>query len=340
MTEPSRDSMRILVTGGAGYIGSHAVRSLRAEGHAVEVVDHLQSGHRDALPEDVALHEIDIRDSAALEQILGAGNFDAVMHFAAWISVAESIVEPDRYMENNLGGTESLVRALAATGVRRVVFSSTAAVYGVPASIPIDENFPIAPVHPYGESKAAAERTLSEWVVADRDRSLAILRYFNVAGAADDGSLGEDHHPETHLVPNVLHAALDNSAPLQIFGDDYPTPDGTCIRDYIHVEDLVDAHAFVLTNLARGDRRVYNLGIGRGFSVRQILQAAETVTGRTIPVRFAPRRAGDVPELRSDPGLIYRELGWRARHSEVHPILESAWRWLCKHPAGYDTSVD
>ena len=328
--------MRILITGGAGYIGSHAVRCLCAQGHHVAVVDHLEGGHLGAVPEGVALHPIDVRETTQLEKILGDGNFDAVMHFAALISVAESVSEPQRYSENNLGGSQSLIRALAATGVRRAIFSSTAAVYGESAEVPIDEDSPIAPANPYGESKAAGEQAFREWAEASSNRALAILRYFNVAGAAEDGSLGEHHEPETHLIPNVLNAALKGEA-VEIFGDDYPTPDGTCVRDYVHVEDLVEAHALVLDNLRDADHRVYNLGIGRGFSVQEVLQSAEAVTGRRIASVIAPRRAGDLPELRSDPGLIERELGWRARHRDLRPMMESAWRWLQAHPNGYDT---
>ncbi len=327
--------MRILITGGAGYIGSHAVRCLCAQGHHVAVVDHLESGHLGAVPEGVALHQIDVRETTQLETILGNGNFDAVMHFAALISVAESVAEPQRYSENNLGGAQSLIRALAATGVRRAIFSSTAAVYGESAEVPIDENSPIAPANPYGESKAAGEQAFQEWAEASSNRALAILRYFNVAGAAEDGSLGEHHEPETHLIPNVLKAARKGE-PVEIFGDDYPTPDGTCVRDYVHVEDLVEAHALVLDNLRDADRRVYNLGIGRGFSVQEVLRSAEAVTGRRIPAVIAPRRAGDLPELRSDPSRIEREIGWRARHRDLRPMMESAWRWLQAHPNGYD----
>jgi len=331
--------MRILITGGAGYIGSHAVRCLCAQGHHVTVVDHLENGHLGALPRGVALHRIDVRETSKLEKILADGTIDAVMHFAALISVDESVAAPERYLENNLGGTQSLVRALAAAGVRRAVFSSTAAVYGESATVPIDENSPIAPANPYGESKAAAEHALREWAEASPDRALAILRYFNVAGAAEDGSLGEHHDPETHLIPNALRAAL-NGEPLEIFGDDYPTPDGTCVRDYIHVEDLVEAHSLVLDNLEDAECRVYNLGIGRGFSVREVLQSAEAVTGQGIPAILGPRRAGDVPELRSDPSRIEREMGWRARHRNLRPMVESAWRWLQAHPNGYDTPGD
>lgn len=317
-------AMRVLVTGGAGYIGSHAVRCLRAEGHHVEVVDHLESGHAESVPDDVALHRFDVRETPKLESLMKSGGFDAVMHFASLISVSESVSNPDLYLENNLGGTKSLVRALSAANVRRALFSSTAAVYGESATIPIEESSPMAPANPYGESKAASEKVLQQWAETSPDRALAILRYFNVGGAAEDGSLGEDHHPETHLIPNVLKAALGHGKPLKIFGDDYPTPDGTCIRDYIHVEDLVEAHALVLAQLEAGDRRVYNLGIGHGFSVREVLRTAETVTGRRIPATIAARRQGDVPELRSDPSRIERELGWRARRRDLQPMLESA----------------
>ena len=335
MTEVPQPRLRILVTGGAGYIGSHALAHLRRAGHELEVLDHLEQGHRGAIPSGVPLHQVDLRDAPAVERVLAAGRFDTVMHFAALISVAESVAFPDRYLENNLGGTRNLIRALEASDTRRLVFSSTAAVYGVPQKVPIDETFPIAPVNPYGESKALAERALRKWADADSRRSLAILRYFNVAGASLDASLGEDHEPETHLVPNVLRSAIEGSTPMTVYGQDYPTPDGTCVRDYIHVEDLVDAHAHVLERLGAGDRYCFNLGIGRGFSVQEVIQTAEAVTGRSIPVVYGPRREGDVAELRSDPGRIKAQLGWRAKVRELRPMLESAWNWMRAHPRGH-----
>ena len=338
MTDPTGPRLRILVTGGAGYIGSHALARLQRAGHRLEVLDHLEQGHRNAIPPDVPLHLVDLRDAAAVARVVSAGHFDAVMHFAALISVAESVAFPERYLENNLGGTRNLIRAVEASDTRRIVFSSTAAVYGDPDRIPIDESCPLAPANPYGESKALAERALRKWADADSRRSLSILRYFNVAGASGDGSLGEDHEPETHLIPNVLRAALDGSAPLTLYGQDYPTPDGTCVRDYIHVEDLVDAHAQVLERQQAGEGHCFNLGIGRGFSVREVVETAEAVTGRSIPLVYGPRREGDVAELRSDPGHIETQIGWRAKVRELRPMLESAWNWMRAHPRGHRAS--
>ena len=272
--------MRILITGGAGYIGSHAVRCLCAQGHHVTVVDHLENGHLGALPRGVALHRIDVRETSKLEKILADGT-DRRGDALRRADLRRRIRRRTGAFTSRTtsGGPRAWCVPLAAAGVRRAVFSSTAAVYGESATVPIDENSPIAPANPYGESKAAAEHALREWAEASPDRALAILRYFNVAGAAEDGSLGEHHDPETHLIPNALRAAL-NGEPLEIFGDDYPTPDGTCVRDYIHVEDLVEAHSLVLDNLEDAECRVYNLGIGRGFSVREVLQSAEAVTGQ------------------------------------------------------------
>ena len=337
---PSPSSRKILVTGGAGFIGSHAVRKLLQRGHRVEIVDDLSHGHRATVPDRVPFHQIDVRNTRALEKLLEGSGFDAVLHFAAWISVEESVLKPDLFRDNNLGGTRSLLRAMRKAGVRELVFSSTAAVYGEPSEMPINENTPTAPVNPYGQAKLDAEQAIKEWAEGESANRFAVLRYFNVAGASADGDLGEVHEPETHLVPNVLRAALPESPPITLFGDDYPTPDGTCVRDYIHVEDLVDAHAHVLERLEAGDGRTYNLGIGKGFSIREVLNAAKAVTGRSIPYVMGPRRAGDVAELRADPAKIARELGWRAQHTELAPMIESAWNFLRSHPRGYAPSSD
>jgi UDP-glucose 4-epimerase len=327
--------MRVLVTGGAGYIGSHAVRRLRDEGHQPVALDNLSRGHRVAVPGGVRLIELDVRSTSALREVLCRERIDCVMHFAALAYVGESVQEPLLYYDNNAGGTLSLLQAMAQTRVSRLVFSSTCAVYGEPARMPIQEDFPAQPINPYGWSKLFSERMLLDRASSDPDFAFAALRYFNVAGCARDGSAGEDHEPETHLIPVILQAALGRREQVTVFGDDYPTPDGTCIRDYIHVEDLVAAHVRALERLAPGDARHYNLGIGRGYSVTQIIDAARRVLDRPFKVVVGARRPGDPPELYSDASRIERELGWRAEITGIEDIINSAWRWFREHPHGY-----
>lgn len=331
--------MNVLVTGGAGYIGSHAVRALRLAGHRVVVLDNLSRGHRQAAPDDVPFHHLDLRETTAIAALLRDHAIQCVMHFAALTYVGESVQQPLRYYANNTAGALSILRACHEAGVHRFVFSSTAAIYGEPADMPIVETTPQQPINPYGRSKLMVERMLADHAAAEPRFAYAALRYFNVAGAAldDHGQavLGEDHRPETHLVPLVLLAALGRMPGVTIFGDDYPTPDGTCVRDYVHVQDLVDAHVLVMDTLADGQQRHYNLGIGRGHSVKQIIDAARQVTGRDIPVTIGPRRAGDPPQLYADPARIARELGWQARHTNISAIIDSAWRWHRDHPDGY-----
>lgn len=327
--------MNVLVTGGAGYIGSHAVKRLLADGHRVVVVDNLDRGHRQAVPTTAAFEQLDIRHTDALIGVLQREVIECVMHFAALAYVGESVSDPLRYYDNNTAGSLSLLRAMDAAGVERLVFSSTCATYGQPDRVPITEDESQEPINPYGWSKLFVERILADYA-ATRDRfGYAALRYFNVAGCAVDGSLGEDHDPETHLIPVLLNTALGKVDYVTVFGDDYPTPDGTCIRDYVHVEDLADAHVVVMNALQPGDRRYYNLGIGQGYSVNEVVQAAKRVTGAEIRVQVGPRRAGDPPQLFADPAKIKRELGWQAATTGIERIVQTAWQWFKDHPDGY-----
>lgn len=329
--------MNILVTGGAGYIGSHAVKALIEAGHAVTVIDNLGRGHREAIHTDAAFHQLDIRNTDALTDVMTSGGIEAVMHFAALAYVGESVTDPLMYYDNNTHGSISLLRAIDAAGIKRMVFSSTCATYGEPQTMPITEDLPQNPINPYGASKLVFERVLKDYAAANTDFGYAALRYFNVAGSASDGSLGEDHEPETHLIPVLLNTALGKRDKAMIFGTDYDTPDGTCIRDYVHVEDLVDAHIAVLQSLAANDQRFYNLGIGRGYSVREVVDAAKRVTGVDFTVDVAPRRAGDPPQLYADPRKIQTELGWSAKHTDLDEVVATAWRWFKAHPNGYQS---
>ena len=318
--------MKVLVCGGAGYVGSHMVRALSRAGHAPVVLDNLCTGHSQAVG-DAPLVRADIRDGDALDAVFSSHGFDAVMHFAASSLVGESVREPLAYWDNNVGGSLSLLAAMQRAGVRRLVFSSTAAIFGTPSVDLIDEGQPTAPINPYGSTKLAVEQVLRELAAAGRMESVA-LRYFNAAGASEAGDIGESHSPETHLVPNVLRAALGVGGELQVFGDDYPTPDGTCVRDYVHVDDLAQAHLLALAGMTgdTGARR-YNLGNGEGFSVAQVLDCARRVTGRDIPARVVARRPGDPPRLVASSALARRELGWSPRHPGLDDIVASAWRW-------------
>lgn len=330
--------MNVLVTGGAGYIGSHAVKRLREGGHNVVVVDNLFRGHRQAVPQDVPFEKVDLRETQALAYVMSRHDIQCVMHFAALAYVGESVTEPLRYYDNNTTGSISLLQAMDLAGVKRIVFSSTCATYGQPETMPLTEDMPQSPINPYGWSKLFVERILRDYGAANRDFAFAALRYFNVAGCASDGSLGEDHEPETHIIPVMLNAALGKIEKVTIFGDDYDTPDGTCIRDYIHVEDLVDAHVVVMDALQPGDARFYNLGIGRGRSVKELIDAAKKVTGVDFKVEIGPRRPGDPPRLYADASKIARELGWQAKVREIEPMIESAWRWFRANPNGYSKS--
>ncbi len=329
--------MNILVTGGAGYIGSHAVKRLSEAGHRVVVLDNLDRGHRAAVPGHVRFEPLDMRQTEAVTDMLAGHEIECVMHFAAVADVSESVQQPLRYYHNNTGGSISLLHAMDAAGVRRLVFSSTCATYGVPPpdSLPITEDMTQSPISPYGWSKLLFERVLRDYAAANSDFAFAALRYFNVAGCASDGSLGEDHDPETHIIPVLLNAAMGKIPKATIFGDDYATPDGTCIRDYVHVEDLVDAHVVVMDALQNGDQRFYNLGIGRGYTVRQVVEAAKKVTGVDFQVEIGPRRPGDPPQLYANADKITRELNWQAKITDIERIVETAWRWFKRHPNGY-----
>jgi UDP-glucose 4-epimerase len=326
--------MKILVTGAAGYIGSHAIRTIQRAGHDVVALDNLSRGHREALPEGVPFVQSDVGDRERVHAALVEHRIEGVVHFAAYALVGESVTDPLLYFRNNTVGTLGLLEAMLAAGVKKLVFSSTCATYGVPDTIPIHEELPQSPINPYGWSKLFSERMMRDLCAATPDLSVAALRYFNVAGCAEDGTLGEDHVPETHLIPSIFLALLGVRDKITVFGDDYPTPDGTCIRDYVHVEDLADAHVVALEKLKPGFN-AYNLGIGRGDSVKEILSATEAVVGRPMPIEIGPRRPGDPPALYADPKKIERELGWRARRTDIRQTIESAWRWFQKHPRGY-----
>jgi UDP-glucose-4-epimerase GalE len=317
--------MRVLVTGGAGYIGSHTVRLLLARGHDVWVYDNLSAGHRAAVPAD-RLHVGDLGEAAQLDQLLLERRIEAVVHFAAFTYVGESVREPARYYQNNVVHTLTLMECLRRLGIGRFVFSSSAATYGVPERMPITEEMPQRPINPYGQTKLIIEHALADY---------AALRYFNAAGASADGTIGEDHDPETHLVPLVLQAIQGRRPHIEVFGTDYPTPDGTCVRDYIHVEDLAEAHILALERLQPGKGLRYNLGIGKGYSVREVIRTAEEVTGLKVPVKEGPRRPGDPPELVASPVRIQQELGWKPRYAELRGIIETAWNWHRTHPRGY-----
>jgi UDP-glucose 4-epimerase len=327
--------MNVLVVGGAGYIGSHAVKALVEAGHRVAAADSLLRGHRKAVHPAAAFYDIALSDTGGLVRILRDHQIDCVMHFAALAYVGESVTEPLAYYDNNTAGTISLLRAMQQAGVKRLVFSSTCATYGEPSAVPIVETMRQEPVNPYGWSKWCVERILRDYAAADGEFSFAALRYFNVAGSAADGSIGEDHTPETHIIPSLLLAALGRRGPVVMFGTDYPTPDGTCIRDYIHVEDLCDAHVVAMNALRAGDTRFYNLGIGHGYSVREVIDAAKKVTGTNIPIEIGSRRAGDPAVLFADASKIQRELGWTARTTEIEPMIATAWNWFRSHPQGY-----
>jgi UDP-glucose 4-epimerase len=326
--------MRILVTGGAGYIGSHAVRLFLSRGHDVWVYDNLSQGHRKAVPVD-RLIVGDLDEIPKLDHTLLINRIEAVVHFAAFTYVGESVRDPGKYFRNNLVNTLNLMECLRRHQIGRFVFSSTAATYGIPAKVPITEDESQRPINPYGSGKLAVERALSDYAAA-YGWAYAALRYFNAAGASPDGTIGEDHDPETHLIPLVLQAVLGIKATIEVFGTDYPTPDGTCIRDYIHVDDLAEAHLLALERLEPGKGLCYNLGIGRGYSVREVILTAEQVTGKPVPVKEGPRRPGDPPVLVASSEKIQHELGWKPRYTELAPIIETAWSWHRKHPRGYN----
>lgn len=318
--------MKVLVTGGAGYIGSHMVQMLCEHRIDVVTLDNLSNGYRDAVVGGEFVQG-DVADAELLMRLCTRHEFDAVLHFAAFIQVGESVADPAKYYRNNLQGTLSLLDAIVAAGIKRFVFSSTAAIFGEPTYTPIDERHPQAPINPYGLSKWMVERALADYDRAYGLKSIA-LRYFNAAGADPEGRLGERHEPETHLIPLVLQAASGRRPSITIFGADYPTADGTCVRDYIHIVDLCQAHLRALDRLrAGGASAAFNLGNGRGFSIREVIAAVERVTGRSIPVTVAARRAGDPAVLIADSARAVDELGWRPKYQDLGTIIAHAWAW-------------
>lgn len=328
--------MSILVLGGAGYIGSHAVYQLIDRGYEVVVVDNLQTGHKKAVHPKATFYEGDIRNRDFLNNVFHNEQIDGVIHFAANSLVGESMVDPLKYYDNNVYGTQILLEAMRNAGVRHIVFSSTAATYGEPKSVPITENMPTVPTNTYGETKLTMEKMMA-WCEKAFDLKYVALRYFNVAGARGTGEIGEDHHPETHLIPVVLETALRKREYITVFGEDYPTKDGTCIRDYIHVEDLIDAHILALNYLQNGgDSSVFNLGSSQGFSVKEIIDMARKVTGKEIPAKIGERRLGDPSVLIASSEKAKNILGWNPAKTNIEQIIKDAWNWHSNHPNGYE----
>ncbi|MGJ3846575.1 UDP-glucose 4-epimerase GalE [Levilactobacillus brevis] len=328
--------MTVLVLGGAGYIGSHAVDRLVEKGYDVAVVDNLVTGHRAAVNAKARFYEGDVRDQAFLDGVFDKEDIEGVIHFAAFSVVPESMKKPLKYFDNNTAGMVSLLEVMNKHNVKKIVFSSTAATYGEPKQIPIKETDPQVPTNPYGESKLMMEKIM-RWSDETYGIKFVALRYFNVAGAKEDGSIGEDHHPETHLVPIILEVAAGERDQLAIFGDDYPTKDGTNVRDYVHVVDLADAHILALEYLKAGhDSDAFNLGSSTGFSNKEMLEAARKVIGKEIPAKMAPRRAGDPSTLIAASDKARKTLNWQPRFDNVEDIIRTAWNWKQTHPAGYN----
>ncbi|MEM1107063.1 MAG: UDP-glucose 4-epimerase GalE [Planctomycetota bacterium] len=327
--------MNVLVTGGAGYIGSHAVQRLLADGHTVVVMDNLFRGHRAAVPAEAVFVKGDLHDFDLIVATLREHKIECVMNFAAWTYVGESVEQPLGYYHNNTAGVLCLLRAMAEAGVNKIVHSSTAATYGEPDKMPITEDTPQSPINPYGTSKLMVEQILKDTAAANPEFAFACPRYFNVAGCDPEARIGEDHTPETHLIPVLLEAATGKREKAYIFGTDYPTPDGTCIRDYVHVVDLIDAHVLLMNALEPGKTLFYNLGIGNGMSVREIVDAVKKVTGVDFTVEIGDRRAGDPPSLYADPRKIKEELGWEAKITDTETMVADAYRWFKANPHGY-----
>ncbi|MBQ9604640.1 MAG: UDP-glucose 4-epimerase GalE [Firmicutes bacterium] len=328
--------MNVLVCGGAGYIGSHTVYELIERGHSVVVADNLVKGHKAAVHKDAKLYVGDLRDAEFMDKVFAENKIDAVIDFAAFSLVGESVSEPLKYFDNNVYGTVRLLEAMNRAGVKKIVFSSTAATYGEPESIPINENDRTFPTNPYGESKLTVEKIL-KWSDKAYGIKYVALRYFNAAGAHISGTIGEDHSPESHLIPIILQAAMGVREKIAIFGTDYDTADGTCVRDYIHVTDLADAHIKALEKLERDNTSgIYNLGNGTGFSVREVIEEAKRVTQRPIKVVEEARRAGDPATLIASSQKAMDELGWKPRYNTLEQIIATAWKWHIEHPKGYD----
>ena len=326
----------ILVCGGAGYIGSHAVRQLIDRGEEVIIVDNLVTGHEDAIHPQAKFYKVDIRDEEALDKVFAENKIDEVIHFAANSLVGESMTNPLKYFNNNVHGTEILLKVMVAHDVKKIVFSSTAATYGEPKNIPILESDETSPTNAYGETKLCMEKMM-KWADKAHGVKYISLRYFNVAGAHESGEIGEDHNPETHLIPLILQVPLGKREFISIFGDDYETHDGTCIRDYIHVTDLADAHILAVHKLREGsESNIYNLGSGNGFTVKEMIETARKVTGHEIPAKVCERRAGDPAKLVASSEKARRELGWVPKHENVEDMISSAWNWHQKHPNGFE----
>ena len=318
--------MKILIAGGAGYIGSHMIKHFLQTDHEVLILDNLSTGYEDNC-QGLPLHKIDLKDKDQVLQFLKTQSFDAVMHFASFINVGESYHHPEKYYQNNVINSFHLLDAMIERGINNFIFSSSAAVYGEPTKIPINEDHPIAPVNPYGSTKAEVEKKLEEYRL-NKGLNYISLRYFNACGAHPDGSIGERHNPETHLIPLILQAASGRRKNIQIHGDDYDTSDGTCVRDYIHVMDLVEAHLLALNSLINnGQSAIYNIGNNQGFSVKEIIQAAEAVTQKQIPIEMGERRKGDPAQLIAINQKIIQELNWHPRYSDLNTILSTAWQW-------------
>lgn len=327
--------MGILVCGGAGYIGSHTVHRMIDRFENVIIVDNLQTGHSEAIHPKAKFYKGDIRDSELLDRIFNANQIDSVVHFAANSLVGESMTDPLKYFNNNVYGMQVLLESMVSNGVDKIVFSSTAATYGEPKRIPIQEDDPTVPTNPYGQSKLMMEQMM-KWVSQAHGIRFVSLRYFNAAGAMQDGSIGEDHHPETHLIPLILQVPLGKREAITVFGDDYATPDGTCLRDYIHVLDLADAHVLAVDYLRRGGKSdIFNLGNGQGFSVKEMISAAEQATGQEINVVMGQRRPGDPAQLIASSEKARRILGWQPKFTDVSQVIGTAWKWHQKHPDGY-----
>ncbi|MCZ6671716.1 MAG: UDP-glucose 4-epimerase GalE [Verrucomicrobia bacterium] len=328
--------MKILVVGGAGYIGSHCVRQIVEAGHEPVVLDNLVFGHRKAVEPSVLFYEGDLGDEAFVRPVLENESIDIVMHFAAYASVGESVKEPLKYYLNNVAATIHLLNAMKQAGVNKFIFSSTCATFGVPQSLPIVETLPQAPINPYGQSKLDVELILKSLACAE-DFRFATFRYFNAAGAAEDGSIGEDHTPELHLIPIAIDAATGKRDSLKIFGTDYETPDGTCLRDYVHVDDLARAHIAAFEKLDQpGTQLFLNLGTGKPYSVKEVIQAVEKASGQKIPIEIDLRRAGDPPALYADSTLAKETLGWEVKFTELDDIVATAWKWHSTHPNGFE----